>query len=145
MQERFWSKVKKTSGCWLWIGARHTSGYGLFWLEGRWQRAHRVSYELAVGTIPLGLWVLHRCDVRPCVRPKHFFLGTVSENSADMVAKGRAARGERHGCAKLNPDQVREIRELAQLGRPQRTIAVDFEVSQSAVSQIVRGFRWAHV
>src|SRR5262245_20642397 len=95
---RFWAKVHKTDTCWLWTGSTHR-GYGqLSSPSGRGHaplRAPRVSWEIHYGPIPEGLWVLHRCDVRGCVRPDHLWLGTRQDNIADMVAKGRSARGER--------------------------------------------------
>jgi hypothetical protein len=36
--------------------------------------------------------VLHRCDVRLCVRFSHLFLGTHQDNMSDMAAKGRGGK-----------------------------------------------------
>jgi hypothetical protein len=111
----FWSRVRKTDGCWLWegawtkgAGADDEARYGVFsrGARGTGVPAHRFSWELANGTIPAGGHVLHRCDVPLCVRPDHLFLGDQLANMRDMAAKGRqalqahperAARGDRHG------------------------------------------------
>ena len=90
--ERFWSFVDKTSdGCWEWAGWTHGKGYGRFtFLEEGKQRfvsTHRVSYFLEYGTIPERLFVLHRCDNLPCVRPTHLFLGTHTDNMRDKAQK----------------------------------------------------------
>lgn len=94
----FWSKVAKTDACWLWTGRQFWDGYGAFdrRIDGvkKIFKAHRQSYELSVGAIPDGLHVLHRCDVRLCVRPDHLFLGTNDDNVADRTAKGRSSSHE---------------------------------------------------
>lgn len=76
--------------CWLWTAFVKANGYGQFGI-GKAKggaHAHRFSFELHVGPIPDGLCVLHRCDVRHCVRPEHLFLGTQKDNANDRDRKG---------------------------------------------------------
>ena len=88
---RFWTKVLPVeSGCWEWQGYRDSAGYGSFAVRPCFPaRAPRYAYELMVGDIPEGLWVCHKCDNPPCVRPEHLFLGTALDNHRDMIEKGR--------------------------------------------------------
>ena len=94
-EKRFWMQVHKSSGCWVWVGNRIPQGYGTIGVGGKPVRAHRYSWELHNGPIPDGLFVLHRCDNPPCVRPDHLFLGTALDNSRDCVDKGRHRGRER--------------------------------------------------
>lgn len=91
--ERFWTKVDKTPTCWLWTAKLNGTGYGSIGVKGKKYLAHRLSYEIANGPFDKALFVLHRCDVRNCVRPDHLWLGTQSDNMLDCQAKGRNPNG----------------------------------------------------
>src|SRR4051812_26231219 len=61
-EARFWSKVEKTSDCWIWHGPRNELGYGSIGIggaRGRHVKAHRFAYESVVGLIPEGLELDH--------------------------------------------------------------------------------------
>lgn len=95
-EQRFWSKIKKTDGCWEWQGQRNHRGYGEVSVSRKWVKAHRFSWASVNGPIPAGMFVLHHCDNRACVRPEHLFLGTQKDNMRDAKAKGRAYRPGQH-------------------------------------------------
>ena len=102
IMERFWSKVLfSADGCWLWSRSTTHGGYGQFGVGSgpqRMMKAHRMAWLLTFGEIPNDLRVLHHCDNPPCVRPDHLFLGTLSDNSQDMVAKGRNRNQQKTHC-----------------------------------------------
>jgi hypothetical protein len=91
--ERFWARVDKSDGCWLWTGSqfRLRGGYGSFYDDnGQLRRAHRVAMELELGRrLDPSECVCHTCDIPACVRPAHLFLGDQAENLRDMRSKGR--------------------------------------------------------
>lgn len=162
-EDRFWEKVKKTDYCWNWTGSKRNKGYGAFGytVNGRTiqGRAHRYSYELHIGDIPQGLFVLHRCDNPACVNPDHLFLGTNEDNIKDMLSKGRHVsggthcggdggwtRGADHHGAKLTPDQVYELRRLhAEGGWSYSQLGKRFGVNGSAAYKIVKRLLWKHL
>jgi hypothetical protein len=150
LRERFWKRVNKTETCWLWTGAHGQDGYGRVTPEGPGVQqcnygAHRASWELHNGPIPIGKQVLHRCDTRDCVRPDHLFLGTLQSNVADMVNKGRNAKGERSPIAKLTAEKVRTIRQLHIEGVSMYRLGQVFGVGPTTIGYIVRRETWKHV
>jgi hypothetical protein len=150
-QVRFWTKVVRRPGCWIWLGARNNQGYGNFGsqrLRPRHRKAHRISWELAHGAIPPGLCVLHHCDNPPCVNPDHLFLGTKQDNVDDMMRKGRhvpppGLRGEQLPHTKLTWAQVAEIRRLAaERPRSGSMLARRFGVHPRTVNDLLHGKNW---
>lgn len=146
--QRFWSKVNKRGieECWIWTGSLTNSGYGPI----RWQccptLAHRMSWEIHYGPIPENMCVLHNCDNRVCVNPKHLFLGTHKDNTQDMIRKNRHGLqrypGKTH-TAKLDWNRVYEIRHLYAEGKiTMRQIAELFNVSYTTVNFIVNNRSW---
>jgi hypothetical protein len=128
--------------------------------------------------------VLHTCDVRACVRNDdlgtyivngsefvrygHLFLGTQSDNVADMIAKGRrghrlyytgdqhSARlhpeyllhGDQHPAAKLTEDRVRLLRAKYTADHSRGALlrlALEFGISKPQVHSIVTRRAWRHL
>lgn len=146
--DRFFAKLDRSGGqnaCHIWTAGTYRNGYGMFWTSGRQKvRAHRFAYELAFGRIPHGNHVCHRCDEPLCCNPAHLFVGTDAENMADMVSKGRQARGSRRPDALLNERQVRHILRLK--GRlTRREIGEAFGVSYRTIGNIHERRSWRHV
>lgn len=142
--ERFQTLYTEISGHCMWDGSiQPETGYGTFSFEGRTQSAHRVSYKLFIGPIPTGLFVLHRCDIHACVNPVCLWAGTRRDNTEDMIAKGRQARGVRVHGARLSDEKVRIIRDIYD-GEfyTQDRLALMFEVSRSTVGMVLSGKTW---
>lgn len=134
------------NGCWIWTAC--TNGkYGKIGLNKKpIFFAHRVSYQFFYGIDPGNKFVCHHCDNPLCINPKHLFLGTAKENTADRIKKGRTFAGERHPGKKLDNNKVRKIRKIhAKSGLNYTEIAKLFNVSGYTVRDIINRRRWAHV
>lgn len=144
----FMQRVEVTATCWLWMGSRYTQygkpTYGQTMFRGERTGAHRVAFMLWKGDIPEGLDILHSCDVKACVNPGHLRVGTHQENIREAFAKLPAGHfgGERNGRARLTWEKVRAMRADHTRGASQSSLSAKYGVSQSAVSQIVRGVKW---
>lgn len=151
---RFWSKVEKTSSCWLWLGGLDKDGYGKFQvtlerLAGAKQtpqrhvRAHRYAFELKHGRPPIG-GLLHACDVSACVRVArgHVGEGSQSRNVRDGLRRGRSKR-----CT--TPAIVRAIRRDVRRGKGvmarMQAAAIKYGLSVTAIQWIVYRVTWKWV
>lgn len=145
IQKRFENLVQMEpmSGCWLWVGTTWPNGYGSFTIiRGKQENTHRTSWKLYRDLIPEKMLVLHKCDTPSCVNPDHLFLGINKDNTQDMIKKGRSAKGEKNGRAKLSPEQVLKIREDDRLGT---VIAPEYGVTPTMIYEIKHKRSWKHI
>lgn len=141
---RFWSKVKKSAGCWMWTAGKSPDGYGKFLLSKReTKRAHRVAWFLTHGAWPSAdLYLLHSCNEPLCVRPDHLREGTQKENIQQAVSEGRAIRGSLNPKATMTEAQARAVKAAPKSERPsaiRRRLGLS---SLAAVQQIRAGKSW---
>ena len=133
-QARFWSKVDRSGGCWLWTAATTRGGYGLFSVkrDGRWvtKTAHRLSWEYAHGEEPAGM-VLHNCDRPGCVNPACLVLGDARLNAEHAMSRDRLGR--------IPAETVERIRSLRAAGHRVRDVARVCGVSMGHVSHLCQG------
>lgn len=137
--EAFWSKVAIRGGrdqCWEWQG-QIIKGYGYFRLNGRKVLAHRLAFELRNKRPPVND-VLHSCDNKACVNPRHLRDGTHRENMIEATQRGRMD-------FKITSDDVRQIRRMRAEGERCVDIAQSFNITAEYVSGITTGRYRKHV
>ena len=96
LEQRFWEKIslEPKTGCWLWTAYTDRNGYGKMSIATatpEW--AHRISYRLYKGEIPVGYEIDHKCSTPPCVNPAHLEAVTKAENQRRTFERGRGIRG----------------------------------------------------
>lgn len=111
LEDRLWPRIDKngSGGCWIWTGGLNAHGYGQIRDQGRNRRVHRVVWELIREAIPVGAVLCHTCDIPACCNPEHLFVGSMADNSADMVAKGRQGRYSPLSRSEIS-DRLREAK-----------------------------------
>jgi hypothetical protein len=84
-------KATQTGDCLICHRKPNPKGYCYITLgRERRERAHRFIFEVINGKISSDAVVMHTCDTRNCINPKHLKAGTVADNQRDMMVKGRA-------------------------------------------------------
>ena len=149
---RFWSKVdmRGPDECWCWQASVNSSGYGRFKVASYHNvTASRMALICTKRQEPDGMHVLHTCDNPPCCNPAHLYFGTVAQNNADKLRRGRHRSGNQSGAnnsaSKLTEDQVALIVQRFQQGWNNKQIARDLPVTHSMVSLIRLGRMWRPV
>jgi len=150
-EERFYNSIEIPSNknlCWLWKKNVDKDGYGR--IDNI--RSNRYSYELHKGEIPEGLCVCHTCDNPPCCNPDHLWIGTVGDNTRDMVRKGRRPNhfppslpGILNPKAKLTEDNIKQIRQKHKAGMNYYDLAKLYNVTDCMIGKIVRYECWKHI
>lgn len=139
--------------CLNYEGFTNRWGYGLQYYEGRTRLAHRVAY-VNFHDVPLrsidGELVRHTCDNPTCINPEHLLLGTQQDNMDDKMRRGRhkACKGTANGRARLEPSDVKYIREHYKRGSQEfGTVALGrkFGLHDCTIGRILRKELWSHV
>lgn len=148
-QVKFWDQVDMSfapGACWGLRVKPERGGYKRFHVIVNGEKfrylAHRLSFALSRGPIPAGMYVCHACDNRQCVRPDHLFLGYPSDNTNDMLLKGRKPVGTSVAGAKLTPETAREVYESVE---SLNTIAGKYGISKKLVLNVKQGRAWRGV
>ena len=124
-------------GCTRWTGAT-SGGYGMFWADGKAQRASRWIWEHLNGPIEGNLYILHTCDngKRGCVEIDHLYVGTARDNARDAAARG--VRGADHWNAKLSRADIVAIRNAVKRGN-RADLALQYGVAYATICKIASG------
>lgn len=138
-------------GCSEWEKYRDKDGYGIAFHRGKAVRAHRLAYCQDKG-IELqeinGLVVRHLCNNPCCVNSEHLAIGTHLDNALDRQLSGHTNHptGEKNPNAKISSAQAQEIRLRFKNGetKSQRLVGMEYSLTQSAVSRILKGESWGH-
>ncbi len=123
--------------------ARIGEGYPVVTRNGKFMRLVRFLYEEKNGcSLPSSVVIRHTCDNPPCINLKHVVLGSIQDNIKDRDERGRTAKGERHGHAKLTAKQARRVK----YGSDHYTVlTVLFGISRKTVASIRAGRTWSHI
>jgi hypothetical protein len=112
------------------------------------RKVHRLMALAHLGLPPAGKnEVAHGNGIRTDNRIANLRWASAAENCRDKLLHGfwQPARGEEHHGAKLTDDAVRDIRKRIGWGELGRELAVDYLVSETAVSRVRLGRNWKHV
>lgn len=137
-----------TDACLIWPYLK-SGGYGKAPLDEFSGWAHRQVCRRVHGEPPFqDAEAAHSCGNRACLNPRHLRWASHKENAQDWYEQSTwgtglgPVRGEKHPWAKLNSDQVREIKASAQT---HVALAKQFGVSPKSIRKIRIGQCWWHV
>ncbi len=107
---------------------------------------HRLVLEAFVGRCPEGLECCHGDGDTSNNRLSNLRWDTTKANMADRTRHGRTVRGSTSVLAKLNEQQIREIRNKYVRGKyGYRTLALEYGVCQTLIRKIIDREIWTHV
>lgn len=106
------------------------------------RKVHRLVLEAFVGPCPDGAETRHLDGNSRNNRLDNLVWGTRTANTADKLAHGRIARGERHGLARLTEAQALEA---LSSNESHTALARRFGVDVTAIYQLRKGKTWKHL
>lgn len=141
------------SNCRLWT-ATPRPGHGLFWLDGRYEGAHRLAFAIAnsISVESLGDEIIrHRCDVPKCCHPDHLLRGRTKDNIQDQIDRKRHAQftgklyrfpiltGTKHPRSKVSPETLVFIKANLLAGQSIKSLANQLNLSNDTIWRIATG------
>lgn len=133
------SKAVPQSECLISHLRPNAKGYipvGIGGRRGEKWRANRLVYHIKCEPITKNDLVLHSCDNRACINPNHLRKGSAADNTADMLARGRAKNG---GKTKVTREMFQEFKDLRAKGYTNVYIGNLFGLSHETVRAYLNG------
>lgn len=132
--------TKMPNGCHICISHSVDNSIGYIYSPSRKSRSmHRYVYEKVNGRISKNMCVMHTCDDKRCINPKHLIIGTNEDNRLDMMNKNRNAKGEATKSNKLTEKQIKSIRNSKEKNN---ILAKRFRVSTTNIRYIKARKTW---
>ena len=135
---------RSASGCYICTSHQTgSSGYPLIRRMGSTMTVARWIYmmENQLDNIE-SLVVMHTCDNRMCINPRHLRIGTFKDNEQDKISKGRRPDGDNSAVAKLSYKKVAAIRDLYDSGYTLSDLGEMFNVAFQTISSVVNYKTW---
>lgn len=143
IKDRLKAHIVKQGDCWLWRSAIGKNRYGTLRVNGATRVAHRVSWEVHNRRkIPHGLILLHSCDTKACINPKHLKPGTYWKNTQEARQRNLLCCGDRNRSSKLTAERALEIRRRYKSGVSMRSMAIEYGVGVNAIYNVVNKYTW---
>lgn len=133
--ERFLGRLTLTNNCWVYKAPPGKRIPCLRINESKYIQIHRLSYLYHVGNIPKNKQVKQICGNRVCANPDHLKLFPI----------GHHQKGENNSYAKINEQQVIEIRKDYSEGIKIKILAEKYKLKNTHISSIVNYHCWKNI
>jgi len=127
------AKADRVGKCFISPRVPIPRGYVNVFADGAWWRAHRLVYHCYIDDVLPYELILHTCDNRKCLNPKHLYKGTAGQNTRDMM---RRKRNKYVITNKIRTDDlVAEAQRLRDKGLTFSEIGYYMEISKETARQ----------
>ncbi len=145
LRERLRQNGKRVGACYVWTGGKDGDGYGRTEIRDQKHLVHRLAYQIWNGPIPMGVQVQMTCSNRLCFEPMHLILGGPKDHVLRRQAKGRQAKGQHNGRAKMTESEAKVCLKLVRMGVSAPRCGVIFGISKASVLDLRHGINWKHL